>query len=245
MATGGGPLITIFGTPYKSLKEGLHAITNGLVVSPKCGQIRNFYDLILGCMHIPDVFDLEQTTTVPISDGIVYCRPTDNLLTLRQVSSNFWGRVMYDACMQNGLQVSPILAMLRLSGIQVHPQLLCCAAATPPCDTESLSNAPGEQLNWCKSLIKSMGHPVYYDNQIITDVNGVSILDVAHIDNIKYILQSLVSCGCTLVYVQHVTHDRIKQVSQRDPKVHALLTKISTVGVTHMKKGQHTHQEGP
>lgn len=228
--------VTVLGTPYKSLKEGLHAITNGLVVSPTCDQVHAFYDLILGYTFIPDVFDLEQTTTVPIADGIVYCRPTDNLLTLRQVSSNFWGRIMYDACMQNGLRVSPILAMLRLSGIRVNPQLLCCAAAIPPCDTYGVTNSPGKQLNWCKQLIKSQGHPVYYDDQIITDVNGVSILDVAHIDNLKYILKSLVSCGCTLVYVQHVTHDRIKQEEKRDPKVQAILTKISTVGVTPLKK---------
>lgn len=220
--------VTLFGTRYENLQEGLHAIANGLPIIPTQETIWGMCDAILEHLHSGmGIFELSREATVHDVDHVIWYQETRSQITMREISTNFWGRVPYDSCMQNGMRGTEILALLRLCGESTPPQFLCCVAAYDLSNTASWRNAPGERLNWTKLLIKSQGHSVVVDGKVINDVRGLSIIDIASTANFKYIFKSILDAGIDSVFVQQNTISKINAEAAKDPKLAALLSKVS------------------
>lgn len=220
------PKVTLFGTEYPSLKEALHFITNGLII-PDERNVDHVNDAILGGIHDTGLFDIGKTVSVKDQGGMVYTVPCKDPVRLRDVSTNIICRLLYEGCMQTPLRMSYVIGFLRLSGIAVPPQFLCCSAAIATGPVGNFANKSGNRFSLCKHIIKSQGHSVVVDGKVAQDLNGHSIIDIAHTDNLKYVLQSVLDAGFKSLPISQQTWIRLLALAKANPKVLKMLDKLN------------------
>lgn len=220
--------VTLFGKEYPNLKEALHTVTNDRLCPNTPEEQLPFYDIILQNLHKgEDVFNLGKPVTQNSKDTAVYTisgRP----VTLADVTRDFLTRLTYKpCCMSNNFRVMPLLAMIRLSGTDISQQMLCSTVVDPPrVTTFPFSNVSGGKVSWFKLLIKAYKFSVVTsDKKIAKDALGNSVIDLAHPEYLKYVLQSVIDAGIDRVVVLPETLQRIQ--ARTDQKFLDVLAKLT------------------
>lgn len=173
-------------------------------------EARFFTDLVCGNLHLPDVFELSNGIAPRKGNsGVAYTSPGDPVL-YEEVTKNYLIRHLYERT-TSMFPSKFAFIVLKLSGMRLPNQVMCCAAA--------LSSTPAEQYSshskssWFRYLT-DLGFSVFEDDgTLIKDNSGNSILSIISGYNAKYLFRLLLNKGVTTVSVTHNEYMRIANVN--------------------------------
>lgn len=204
------------------IKEALHDITEARWSGSADGEkLTHFYDALAPYLHIPDVFELPWKVQ-RVRSAIVYSARTHNgnfrNVYLQVVSTNFLNRILYDMTKLPVLSL-PLFATLKLSGIPLPDQTMCCAAAADACTvSDGYSNLSKNRFSWCKLLL-SMGFPITRNGLPIEDTAHNSILEIVSPCNVKYVLRALLNEGISTIQMSQSRLDKCCEMSKNSRSI--------------------------
>lgn len=147
---------------------------------------------------------------------------------LSDVSRNFLTRALFALTTLPFIPFA-LFATLRLSGVDIPHQTMCCAAGLREC----FDNPPGymnmsrNRFSWFKLLL-GMGFPILETSgELIKDDQRNSIADVVADWNVINLLRELVRQGVTHIKVLPSTEGRFQALSLKSNSVRKNLAKIT------------------
>lgn len=215
-------------SPRDTIQEALDALTQirHRWVTSQGNQYMSFYDTVTKHLSLGEaLFDMP-TTTKRVGDIEVYI-VSGKKIPLHEVSKNFIVRILFELTQIPYVSV-PLFATLRLAGIPLPNQAMCCAAGAKECTdvTSGYTNMSRGRVSWFK-LLMGMGFPIVSDGgELIKDDYGNSIVDVVADWNVINLLRELVRLKVTHIKVLPSTEGRFRAVSGKSNSVRKSLALI-------------------
>lgn len=192
-------------------------------------ETNHFYDAVSGYMHLADTFELSETVH-RVGEDEVYTVNGRHKVLLSDVSNHFLARILF-APTQLHVNVIALFASIRLSGLTLHRQVMCCAAGVKEYIEPTkfgYANKSGNRFSWFRLLL-DMGFTILSDDNSgpIRDSQRNSILDIVADWNVKDLLRAILRTRIQAIFVSDETRDRFRALALKDTKVRECLSRLN------------------